>query len=118
MTTPERSIEEQECECCGWDDNRYQHEPFCPLFAPQDNMTTPEKSVEEIVEEAIQKEYPYIDDYNKTLFRKMMKPLLQAERQKREETVEKWNELYGNAKYSPEMVLHEFNVFIQPNNPK
>jgi len=29
------------------------------------------------------------------------------------EILDKWNELYGNAKYTPEEVLQEFNIFIQ-----
>ena len=80
----------------------------------------PERSVSEIVEE-FSNEWERIIDCSGTVRAGLddwLTQTLKAERQKREETVEKWNELYGNAKYSPEMVLHEFNVFIQPINPK
>jgi hypothetical protein len=30
-----------ECDCCGWDDEGYQHEPQCAVLQPTEPMTDP-----------------------------------------------------------------------------
>lgn len=42
MNTPKEPMEEKKCDCCGWDDYGYQHEPNCSLKRPTPSPDTKE----------------------------------------------------------------------------
>ena len=44
---------EKKCNCCGWDDDRYMHEPGCNLYKEKPNMPKENEIIEEFREKFI-----------------------------------------------------------------